>query len=421
MQRTRKGRNGCIAMKHTTKTTNIRPSIPRMRKKRGESWSTNKAGTAVTIAKIVSPIQSSIFSIQSNRRFSRQLYQHQRAGGGVGTAEPPQYRMLLAAVHESGNGTSRRFPVAHRLGRYWRHSGHECRRNAFQGSSVRFTDEISALQRRLIVIPAFAGSLRQLDLRVRDFLVGNRPQDVRYAIEPPAPLVVGPHDVPRRVLAVCLFQHYIARPRVVVPAPVRFEVHWAQLPLPERVVDASGKSPFLLVLFDLQPDFDQDNAAIDDVFFHRRAKLEKIADLLRAAKSHDRFDAGALLPAAVEHHDLARRREPLDIALHVHLCLFTIRGSRKRHHAKHARANALGDGLDGSALAGGIAPLEHDDDPRALILDPILHMAKLDLKLAQFLLVGLALHLHLCIAANRPFLCHDVVHFIQGTFANADC
>jgi len=47
-------------------------------------------------------------------------------------------------------------------------------------------------------------------------------------------------------------------------------------------------------------------------------------------------------------------------------------------------------------------------------------MGKLDLQLAQFLLVGFALHLHLGIAANRPFLCHDVVHFMQGTFANAD-
>ena len=102
MQRTRKGRNGRIAMRHTTKTTNIRPSIPRMRKKRGESWSTNKAGTAVTIAKIVSPIQSSIFSIQSNRRFSRQLYQHRRAGGGVATAEPPQNRMLLLQCTSPG-------------------------------------------------------------------------------------------------------------------------------------------------------------------------------------------------------------------------------------------------------------------------------------------------------------------------------
>ena len=120
--------------------------------------------------------------------------------------------MLLAAVHESGNGTSRRFPVAHRLGRYWRHSGHECRRNAFHGSSVRFTDEISALQRRPIVIPAFAGSLRQLDLRVRDFLVGNRLQDVRDAIEPRSPLVVGPDDVPRRVLA-SVFSNIMSRAR----------------------------------------------------------------------------------------------------------------------------------------------------------------------------------------------------------------
>src|SRR5262249_46742384 len=132
-----------------------------------------------------------------------------------------------------------------------------------------------------MVISAVAGSLRQLDLRVRHFLVGNRPQDVRDAIEPPAPLVVGLHDVPRRVLAVRLFQHHVARPRVVVPAPVRFEVHWAQLPLPERVVDASGKSPFLLALSDFQPDFDQDNTAINHVFFHWRAKLEKMAGLLR--------------------------------------------------------------------------------------------------------------------------------------------
>jgi hypothetical protein len=44
MQRTRKGRNGRIAMRHATKTTNIRPSIPRMRKKRGESWSTITSG-----------------------------------------------------------------------------------------------------------------------------------------------------------------------------------------------------------------------------------------------------------------------------------------------------------------------------------------------------------------------------------------
>src|SRR6516165_1267626 len=266
------------------------------------------------------------------------------------------------------------------------------RRHAFRRSSVRFADEISALQRRLIVIPAFAGSLRQLDLRVRHFLVRNRPQDVRDAIEPRAPLVVGSNDIPWCVLAVRRLQHRVARPRVVIPPPVRFEVHRAQLPLPEGVVDASGKPSFLLVLSDLQPDFDQDNTGVDDVFFHWRAKLEKMAGLLRTAKSHDRFDAGAVVPTAIEDYDLARGRKLLDVALHEHLRLFPVRRSGKRHHAKHARAHALADGLDGSALAGGVAPLEHDDDARSLVLDPILQMAKLDLKLAQFLLVGFAFH-----------------------------
>src|SRR4029453_11639168 len=104
-------------------------------------------------------------------------------------------------------------------------------------------------------------------------------------------------------------------------------------------------------------------------------------------------DAGAIVPTAVENHDLAARWKLLDVALHKHLRLFPVRRSRESHHSKHARAHPLSDGLDGSALAGGIGPLEHDDDTRSLVLDPILYMTKLDVKLAQFLFIGFALHL----------------------------
>src|SRR5262245_22386224 len=96
-------------------------------------------------------------------------------------------------------------------------------------------------------------------------------------------------------------------------------------------------------------------------------------------KSHDVFDAGTIVPTAIEDHDLATGRELLDVALHEHLCFLTVRGGRQGHHPKHPRAHALGDRLDGSALAGGIAPLEHDDDARSRFFDPILQMAKLDL------------------------------------------
>src|SRR5262249_18478501 len=138
----------------------------------------------------------------------------------------------------------------------------------------------------------------------------------------------------------------------------------------------------LLFLSDFQPDLDQRNTAIDDVFFDFWAKREKTAVLILSTKSHHVFDAGAVVPTAVEDHDLARGRKLLDVALHKHLRLFPVRRSRKSHHAKDARAHTLGDGLDGPALAGGVAPLEHDDDARSLSLDPILQMAKLDLKLA---------------------------------------
>src|SRR5262249_35518013 len=158
-----------------------------------------------------------------------------------------------------------------------------------------------------------------------------------------------------------------------------FDIHRAQLPLPQRVIDTRRKSSLLLVLADFQPDLDQCSAAIDDVFFDLRAKLEKTSVLLLRAKPHDVFDAGAVVPTAVEDHDLATCRELLDVALHEHLSFLTIRGGRQGHYPKHPRAHALGDRLDGPALTGGIAPLEHDDDARSRFFDPILQMAKLDL------------------------------------------
>src|ERR1700716_2519926 len=109
--------------------------------------------------------------------------------------------------------------------------------------------------------------------------------------------------------------------------------------------------------------------------------------LALGAESHHVFDAGAVVPAAIEDDDLAGRRKPFDVALHEQLRLLAIRRRRQRDRAKDPRAYALGQGLDGAALAGGIAPLEHDDDARALRFDPILQMAELDLKPAQLLLV----------------------------------
>ena len=78
----------------------------------------------------------------------------------------------------------------------------------------------------------------------------------------------------------------------------------------------------------------------------------------------------------------------------MYICdLLAVGRRRQRDHPKHARAHPLGEGLDGAALAGGVASLEHDHGAQALVLHPILQVAELDLELAQLLLVVLALEL----------------------------
>ena len=52
--------------------------------------------------------------------------------------------------------------------------------------------------------------------------------------------------------------------------------------------------------------------------------------LLLGAEAHHVFDAGPVVPAAVEDHDLAGRGKVLDVALHVELRLLAVRGRGQR-------------------------------------------------------------------------------------------
>src|SRR6516165_1394218 len=102
------------------------------------------------------------------------------------------------------------------------------------------------------------------------------------------------NHMPRRVLSVSRFEHHVARLRVSIPAPERFEIHRAQFPLPKRIVDARLKSLLLLALADLQPELDQLNPGVHDVFLGLGTQVEEALVLRLAAKAHDVFDAGRL-------------------------------------------------------------------------------------------------------------------------------
>jgi hypothetical protein len=111
--------------------------------------------------------------------------------------------------------------------------------------------------------------------------------------------------------------------------------------------------------------------------------------LLRRAETHHPLDPGAVVPAAIEDHDFAGRREMAEVALDVHLALLTLGRRGERDDAKHARAHALGDRFDRPAFSGAIAPLEDDADLESLVDHPLLQLDQFDVEALQLLRVVL--------------------------------
>src|SRR5580704_4846774 len=161
----------------------------------------------------------------------------------------------------------------------------------------------------------------------------------------------------------------------------------------QRIADPFQEALFLLLLADLEPYLDQNDAAVDNVFFDFRAPGEETAVRFLGDEAHHVFDAGAIVPASIEYDDLARGGKAFDVALNEHLAFFAVRRRRQGGDPEHPRADALGERLDGAAFSGGVPPFENDDDAGARCLDPVLQAAKLRLQLAKLLFVGLALHL----------------------------
>src|SRR5262245_14142544 len=240
--------------------------------------------------------------------------------------------------------------------------------------SVFLWHEPPTPQRRLVVILVLSGARWDCHLLPGHFVVWDQTQEMRNAVQTRAALVVRAHDVPRRLGRVGDLQHAVARPRVVVPAPPRFQVGGTQLPLPQWVLNPRLEPPFLFLVADLEPEFDQLNPTLNNVLFNLWAQLEEMTILLRCAEPHDMLDASAVVPTAVKNDDLTSGREMRHIALHVHLALLSVRRRLQGHNAEDTGADAFGDRLDGAALAGSVAPFEDDDHPQALVFHPVLEM-----------------------------------------------
>ena len=124
----------------------------------------------------------------------------------------------------------------------------------------------------------------------------------------------------------------------------------------------------------------QDDAGFDHQLLESGTALRKRLRLLLRAKAHHPLDAGAVVPAAIPDHHFTGRRQVRQITLRVHLTLLALGRGWQRDDAKHTRAYALGDRLDGAALAGTVSAFEYDAHLETLVHHPLLQLHELDVQ-----------------------------------------
>ncbi|MCY1293467.1 hypothetical protein D9M70_427270 [compost metagenome] len=187
-------------------------------------------------------------------------------------------------------------------------------------------------------------------------------------------------------------EHRLLGARVLVPFVERSNIDRAELPLLERVDLAFAKAAALLFLADREPELEQVDAAAHQVALELRGLLQEVLVLTRGAEAHHVFDAGAVVPGAVEQHDFTGGRQVLHVTLEIPLAAFGFRRLFKCHHTRAARVHVFHEAFDGAALAGGIAAFEQDHHALPALAHPGLELEQLDLQPVFLLFVIAARH-----------------------------
>ncbi|CPZ28147.1 Uncharacterised protein [Mycobacteroides abscessus] len=157
-----------------------------------------------------------------------------------------------------------------------------------------------------------------------------------------------------------------------------------------RVGAPGRKAGQLLLAADREPQLDQVRTRIHQHPFIFRSLTQELRTLRGGAVAHHALDTCPVVPGTVHQHDLATAGQVGGVPLEIPLRLLYCRRLLQRHHARTARVEMLGEPLDRSPLAGGVAPLEDDAYLLAVLLDPQLQLQQFDLQLALGLLVLLA-------------------------------
>src|ERR1035438_3690618 len=252
------------------------------------------------------------------------------------------------------------------------------RRSGSDALLVDFANEALIGHRRPDVFSSVQS--RQLDRLGGQILIRNHGEKVANAVQPGALLVVRIHHVPGDLLQVGVSEHFVRGPRMRNPTCAGFKIHRAQFPALGRILQPLLEATLLLLVADGEPVLNQDDAGACQHALKLRTTVEEFEILGLRAEAHHVLDSGAVVPTAVEQDDFSGGGQMRRVALKVPLRSLALRRRGEGDYLADARIQALGDALDGAALAGCVAPLEEDDYLESLVANPLLKLDEFDLE-----------------------------------------
>ena len=167
-------------------------------------------------------------------------------------------------------------------------------------------------------------------------------------------------------------------------------------------MNAHQEPEILLLVADREPVLDEDDAGTHQHALELGDRAEELLDVGLAAEAHDAFDAGTIVPAAVEQHDFAAAGQMGNVALEIPLAAFALGRRRQGHCAADARIEPLGDAFDHAALARSVAALEQHHHLQLVVDHPVLEPDELPLQAQEFLEVFVAIDALIRDAIEQP-------------------
>ena len=183
----------------------------------------------------------------------------------------------------------------------------------------------------------------------------------------------------------------VLRLGVVEPAAAGLQVHRRDLPPLGAVAHALLEALLLLLVGHREPVLHQDQAGADQHPLELRRRAEELLVLGFRAEAHHVFDAGAVVPGAVEQDDLPGRRQVRRRSAG------STTGTSPARSACRARRPCTTRGLSGSVIRLIAPPLPAASRPsnrtatrRPSRLDPVLQLHQFEVQSGQLrLVVGL--------------------------------